>query len=100
MVEELDNPAVLSKSATVRGRRRLSVMQRTMMEGMAFMSGDSVVVVDVPPPPTCPADVGDLGESKYHITLCHIICSYHMNVRYHVFDEMGVRVTTPHGRSR
>ncbi|CAM9693600.1 unnamed protein product [Ectocarpus sp. 4 AP-2014] len=62
MVEELNNPAVLSKSATVRGRRRLSVMRKAMMEGMAFMSGDSVIVVDLPPPPTSPADVGDLAS--------------------------------------
>jgi len=65
VVEELNNSEVLSKSANVKGRRRLSVMQRCMMEGMAFMSGDSVVVVDVPPPPTVPADVGDLGERNW-----------------------------------
>lgn len=62
MVEELQNPAVLSKSATVNGRRRLSVMRKAMMEGLAFLSGDNVMVVDIPAPPTCPADVGDLGE--------------------------------------
>lgn len=53
---------MLSKSASVEGRRRLSVMRRAMMEGLAFMSGDDVIVVDVPPPPTSTADVGDLGE--------------------------------------
>ncbi|CAM9930970.1 unnamed protein product [Pylaiella littoralis] len=62
MVEDLNNPGVLSKSATVKGRRQLSVMRRSMMEGMAFMSGDSVVVVDMPQPPTSPADVGDLAS--------------------------------------
>eukprot|EP00752_Nemacystus_decipiens_P003542 g3268.t1 len=62
VVEELRNPAVLSKSATVKGRRRLSVMRRTMMEGLAFMSGDNVIVVDVPPPPTHPDDVEDLAS--------------------------------------
>lgn len=64
VVEELRDPTVLSKSATVKGCRRLSVMRRAMMEGLAFMSGDSVIVVDVPPPPTRPADVGDLGKRE------------------------------------
>lgn len=68
MVEDLNNPGVLSKSATVKGRRQLSVMRRSMMEGMAFMSGDSVVVVDMPQPPTSPADVGDLGERPSTVT--------------------------------
>ncbi|CAM9820819.1 unnamed protein product [Scytosiphon promiscuus] len=62
VVEELENPAVLSKSATVGGTRRLSVMRRAMMEGMAFMSGDSVVVVDLPASPACPSDVEDLAS--------------------------------------
>lgn len=63
-VEELSNPAVLSKSATTKGRRRLSVMRRIMMEGLAFTSGDAVIVVDAPAPPTFPADVGDLGKRE------------------------------------
>lgn len=62
MVEELKNPAVLSKSGTVGGHRRLSVIRRGLMEGMAFMSGDAVIVVDIPKVPTSPADVPDLGE--------------------------------------
>lgn len=64
-VEGLENPAVLSKSASRNGRRQLSVMRRAMMEGLAFMSGDTVVVVDMPGPPTAPADVADLGARQY-----------------------------------
>ncbi|CAN0381338.1 unnamed protein product, partial [Laminaria digitata] len=62
MVDELKNVSVLSKSMTVNGRRRLSVMRKAMMEGLAIMSGGNVVVVDVPSCPTSPADVRDLGE--------------------------------------
>ena len=63
VLDKLGNPAVLSKSITVQGRRRLSVMRREMMEGHAFMSGDQVVVVDVPKFPTVPADIPDMGKN-------------------------------------
>lgn len=62
VVEELENPAVLSKSGRVGGHRRLSVIRRVLMEGMAFMSGDAIVVVDIPKCPISPADVPDLGK--------------------------------------
>lgn len=70
VVEELGDPAILSKSATVGGSRRLSVMRQALMEGMAFMSGDSVVVVDLPAPPVCPSDVGDLGAVTQMSYMC------------------------------
>ena len=54
------------------------------MEGLAFMSGDSVIVVDVPPPPTRPADVGDLGEREQRgrgarggeMSSVNVVCSF------------------------
>eukprot|EP00904_Undaria_pinnatifida_P008398 jgi/Undpi1/4689/HiC_scaffold_18.g08042.m1 len=61
MVDDLQNLKVLSKSVTINGRRRLSVMRKAMMEGLAIMSEGRVVVIDVPSCPTSPADVGDLG---------------------------------------
>lgn len=61
-VEEREDHSVLSKSCTVKGRRRLSVMRRAMMEGLAYLSGGNVIVVDIPVPPTLPSEVPDLGE--------------------------------------
>lgn len=40
------------------------MMLRSMMEGLAFISGDNVVVVDVPGPLVHPADI-DLGKSLF-----------------------------------
>lgn len=62
IVESRGDERLLSKSCTIKGRRRLSVMRKEMMEGLAYTSAGNVVVVDIPNVKILPSEVGDLGE--------------------------------------